>query len=80
MKKQPEKMWWYYRVSGIEFNGFECVPDDHKFDPFDKPERGPFETFMDAKLDAIEHFKCDLDVARGSLREIRATRKRDVTE
>jgi hypothetical protein len=63
--------WWYLASYGF-FGGFLYggLPDgDNIF--------GPFDSFGEAKKDALEYFKTDIDTARTAILEIRKCRKTD---
>lgn len=67
---------WYYSTDGIlEYNGFLCASPI----TVDRYEwaHGPFDSFSQAKKDALDRIKCDLDHLRITAREIRNTKKSD---
>lgn len=59
---------WYYQTSGLVFIGFYYLDtkDDCTYDGI-----GPFNTFGQAKKDAISRFNCDLCDVKNSLKKIR---------
>ncbi len=70
---------WYYGNDGIEFSGFAQI-EVNSHDEFGRSqyENGPFDTFSEAKSDAIARFTCDLDMAKQSLSEVRSAKARDI--
>jgi len=73
------RKFWYYDFDGIEFTGFHhCHPEDIKgLTGYDMATGGPFDTFSEAKGDALERARCDLAQARSTVKDIQATRKAD---
>ncbi len=65
---------WYYRAMVADFGGIfysDGSPDE------DSNYFGPFDTFGEAKRDAIRFFKADIDHARGQIEEIRSLKRKD---
>lgn len=65
---------WYYYASVGSFGGFfwaeELPSHDEGLETW-----GPFETFGQAKRDAIAYFRTDVDAARLAIQEIRSCKK-----
>ena len=68
------KRGWYHTASMDGFSGIEHSSQIEKFSPLEQEyyQWGPFKTFEIAKEDAIEYYRCDIDIARKNIRDIRA--------
>lgn len=65
---------WYYNAEAHFFLGFLYLTDEeHEANPM--PTAGPFNTFSEAKIDAINRFKIDIAYAKDAIAEIRAIRR-----
>lgn len=68
---------WYYSAESHHFSGFLYAEKNADFDRalycF-----GPFDTFAEAKRDAIDYFMLDVNEARRCIQEIRAVKEKDV--
>jgi hypothetical protein len=64
---------WYYAATVHDFGGFVFVLEGAK-----RPEEadwGPFDTFSEAKRDALAYFRTDITYARLAIQEIKQTKK-----
>jgi len=72
---------WYHFASGDGFSGIEFLPNGlgDSIDWGDYQYRqngfGPFATFGDAKRDALNYYKCDLNMAREHIADVREYKK-----
>ena len=59
--------YWFYSFDGVDFKEFRVSGGD---DP-QAGEAGPFNSFSEAKQDAIARFELEIRMAKASLKDIR---------
>ena len=69
-------MKYYYRFDGLEFCGI--FKDDLETVDHMNFTAGPFDTFQEAKNDALERCKTDLKTTKLNMHQIRAIKKKEV--
>ena len=70
-----DKKQWYYTAEKDGFGEFYYVNDINLIDDRYINFYGPFNTFTDAKKDAIEYYVFDIERAKRSLKDLRKRRK-----
>jgi hypothetical protein len=70
MKNKRYYTGWYFFYDGVNFLGIE-----KRFDEVIEPAVGPFKTFGEAKLEAVEWFRFYERASRSAIRRIRQTRR-----
>jgi hypothetical protein len=74
---------WYHYSDMDGFHGIEFLPEGpgftSSFGPHSRRQSayGPFKTFGEARLDALEFFRTDASFARARIREVKAAKKAD---
>lgn len=68
---------WYYNTSIDSFDEFLEIDDDDGYD-IDLDAKGPFDTFTEAKLDAIQYHQTTIYYSRQCIEEIKKIRKKDL--
>ena len=84
MRRTKLKKEWYWFGDLQGFEGIKVKPEGgFPFCPESGCEghwgsHGPFSSFAEAKKDALDHFKCDLDLARRAIQDVKSVKRHKV--